>query len=305
MLLDRLAVDSVTALRSAGIRCLLLKGPAVATLLYDDVEQFRGYSDVDLLVPIADFDSAVAALDRLGYAPALKLSDRPLSMRHEVPLVGQFGVIDLHERILGMPPGDAESFEILWRDRSSLALFGSEVPVLGIVHRLVHLGLHVAARGAADTQACRDLALGLEQFAPARWQEAADAALRLHCLPALAAGLRVLPHGQQVAAELGLALGGQDAALLLHVAGAPVASLTFLEWQEAASFRERFRLLIRVAAPPQRLLDMTGSSLPYRTLLALHWRRLVRQALPAYRAYRAAARAATPSGDGGVSGGAG
>ena len=49
LLLDLAAARASAALRDAGIRAILLKGPVIARWLYDDGSE-RNYGDVDLLV---------------------------------------------------------------------------------------------------------------------------------------------------------------------------------------------------------------------------------------------------------------
>src|SRR4051795_4432337 len=46
---DRTTLDVVDAMREAGIPSILLRGPALETLLYEG--EVRGYVDADLLVP--------------------------------------------------------------------------------------------------------------------------------------------------------------------------------------------------------------------------------------------------------------
>ena len=54
------------ALDVAGVPSLLLKGPALARLLYT-AEEHRGYSDIDLLVPPDRLDHARTVFEGLGY----------------------------------------------------------------------------------------------------------------------------------------------------------------------------------------------------------------------------------------------
>ena len=67
--LDAVAAEVLAAFRQAGVEALLLKGRALAILLYRAGEQ-RGYSHVDLLVAPDDLDAAEATLRGLGYENA-------------------------------------------------------------------------------------------------------------------------------------------------------------------------------------------------------------------------------------------
>ena len=57
--LDRATAEVVFAWRQAGVRSVMLKGPAVSRWLYRE-DEVRGYSDIDLLVP----DPEVGAAER-------------------------------------------------------------------------------------------------------------------------------------------------------------------------------------------------------------------------------------------------
>ena len=61
--LDAAAVEALDAFHALGVRCLLLKGAALSRLLYTPGE-YRGYSDVDLLVAPDDLSAARRALCR-------------------------------------------------------------------------------------------------------------------------------------------------------------------------------------------------------------------------------------------------
>ena len=67
--LDAVAAQVLAAFRQAGVEALLLKGRALAILLYRAGEQ-RDYSDVDLLVAPHALDAAEATLRGLGYENA-------------------------------------------------------------------------------------------------------------------------------------------------------------------------------------------------------------------------------------------
>ena len=65
---DALAAETIEALRAAGVRSILLKGPALAGWLYGD-GALREYGDCDLLVDPADTDRAAVVLRELGFRP--------------------------------------------------------------------------------------------------------------------------------------------------------------------------------------------------------------------------------------------
>lgn len=89
------AIEAVDVLAARGIPVALLKGISYAGTLYADPGE-RPMTDVDLLVPRADFDEAARALAALGYGhagPAVQRSPRHHAMTLKRP---QGGAIDLH-----------------------------------------------------------------------------------------------------------------------------------------------------------------------------------------------------------------
>src|SRR5688572_28883539 len=112
--MDGATVEAVEALEGAGVRALLLKGPALASLLYDAGEE-RIWDDADLLVAPADRDRALGVLASLGFRP--RISD-PLergSVPHAVHLIRPAepafagapaaDSIDLHRSFAGVGAG--------------------------------------------------------------------------------------------------------------------------------------------------------------------------------------------------------
>jgi len=79
----------------AGIAHLLFKGGHVRERIYDE-SSLRDACDLDLLVAREDRGRAVALLGKHGYS----LIEWPENVSHEVSLVGQNGVIDLHWDLL-------------------------------------------------------------------------------------------------------------------------------------------------------------------------------------------------------------
>src|SRR5688500_12796804 len=117
--LDRAAIAALAALESAGVDALLLKGPALARRLYAEGET-RGYSDVDLLVPRRDLDSAAESLKTLGYVRAeevLGIDDVADILHSEIwARAGETGgplLIDLHWRLEGCEAPDDLVWEAL------------------------------------------------------------------------------------------------------------------------------------------------------------------------------------------------
>src|SRR6266498_322925 len=68
MNVDAGAAETVLAFRDAGIRSILLKGPALASWLYDH-QAAREYVDIDLLVSPEQLSAGEEILTRLGFHP--------------------------------------------------------------------------------------------------------------------------------------------------------------------------------------------------------------------------------------------
>ncbi|HJQ02112.1 MAG TPA: nucleotidyltransferase family protein [Jatrophihabitans sp.] len=133
----------------AGVRWLVLKGPALAHSVYPRPD-LRHYVDLDLLVAPTDFERVLAELEAAGY----HLVDRnwPLLARErpgELRLRSPRGVLlDLHWSIFNdatrRASFDAPTADLLDRSRVLAAGF----PALSAADQLVHVGLHAALSGA-------------------------------------------------------------------------------------------------------------------------------------------------------------
>ena len=91
------------SLAAGGVRVIPFKGPALASLAYDD-PGLRAFSDLDLLVERGDFTAARTILLSLGYASPVPegLPDGFLDWNEELPLLNaRVGIrVDLHWRPL-------------------------------------------------------------------------------------------------------------------------------------------------------------------------------------------------------------
>lgn len=203
LMLDHVAGVTTTRLAAAGIPAILLKGAAIATWIYAEGEA-RPYRDVDLLVPPSRFDAAQAVLGGLGYVNPLAGAADCEYGSNELRLVGPLGVcVDLHHALIGVPE-PARAWERLYARSTTLHVGGSEVRVLDVEARAMHLPLHAIQDGPVDVKAMDDLARGVERLALASWRGAADLAAELGAMGPFAAGLRLLPAGAALAEQLSL-----------------------------------------------------------------------------------------------------
>ncbi len=124
-------------LSGAGVRSLVIKGPAFAAL---GVRAERHSNDIDLLVHPDDRPLATATLARAGWSiishwfpPALDGIIYSTTFRHHrfpVPL-------DLHHCFSGLLRDAGAAFEVLWRERVGVEMAHQEVITVGREHALV------------------------------------------------------------------------------------------------------------------------------------------------------------------------
>jgi hypothetical protein len=135
----------------AGIVWLTFKGPVLAQLLYEP-PQVRGYQDLDLLVPRAEFRRAIEALEAAG----AEVLDRNWTLigrerRGQLHVRLRLGTIaDAHWHLLNRQSVratfDVPMDEVVARARAA-EVAGLDVLTLDPVDTLVHLCLHAALGG--------------------------------------------------------------------------------------------------------------------------------------------------------------
>lgn len=160
------ALEVWAALEAAGLRALLLKGPALAQQTTGQAWS-RGEGDVDLLVAPADLPAAVAVLADLGFHSPPGLFPRELRSfwgryarwaSHELSLHRAGSPwLDLHWA-LNTVRTPLPGFEILWRAREEVILNGRAVPTLCRRHAFQHACLHAASDQWMDLRHLLDLA---------------------------------------------------------------------------------------------------------------------------------------------------
>jgi len=294
--LDAVAGELANGFERAGIRCILLKGPAMARWLYDD-ELLRAYVDIDFLVPPADLRAATRLVADAGF----ELSLREVALPHGRRPHGGMWIraddganVDLHETLpgVGVPPG--EVWAALEHDTETLVVGRAELEVLAEPARALLVVLHAAHHGVEDEQALADLSRALVRLPESTWREASVLAARLEAIPAFASGLTLLPDGSLLAAALEL----PDASTVetrLRAASAPELALSFDWLVRAPGVRARTRLVWRRLAPSAGVMK-ARSPLARRGPVGLAAAyvvnpvRLAWHAVPALRAWRKARR---------------
>jgi hypothetical protein len=204
---DAVAAEVMTSFNGAGIPFLMLKGPALASLLYHPGEQ-RRYMDVDLLVAPATVERASRILADLGFENIVAVQGVDDSLgavpaetwQRERHLLG----VDLHARLPGCAAAPERAWPRLYGGRQVITVAGMETPVLGQAGLALHLAIHAAQHGTDDLKAMGDLERGIERWPLADWQAAAELAAQVGATGTLAAGLRLTAAGKALAAALSL-----------------------------------------------------------------------------------------------------
>ena len=258
--LDSAAVEALDAFDAAGIEYMLLKGPALARLLYRR-EEHRAYSDVDVIVAPRDLPAARRVLEGLGYMDASAqhgIEDVAGVVHAEIwaqanQRIGPL-MIDLHRRLAGVRAQPEAAWDVLAATRAWVDLAGRRVPVLGPDALALHLATHAAQHGPLDGKTLADLSRGLVRWTPDVWRSAARLATALEATDAFGAGLRLLPAGADMAAELDLPAAGEVDWEIRHRAARPRGTFHVQALERADSMRERAAVLRRALFPTREWL---------------------------------------------------
>jgi len=213
----RLRVDSwtaevVSALRARGIRAVLLKGPVIARWLYGAFPADRVYCDCDLLVGPDDIVSARALLTELGFSaqehPLIEVDEH----HARIFLRASDGAnVDLHRTLHGMEHlAPRRVWAMVGCHLSQIDVGGAAVDVPDAVLRTLNVALHPGPADGPASQAWHDLELALEQVEDTTWQAAVDLARELGIEHELAARLRRLAAGAQLADRLMITTRGSE-----------------------------------------------------------------------------------------------
>jgi hypothetical protein len=257
---DAVTAEVVTALRAAGARPIVLKGPAVARWLYDAPGE-RPYADTDLLVARADLDRAQSTLRSLGFEPG-----RAGWLRGARAWSRGRAVVDLHTSVFGVEVAPRKAWAVLSRATETMEIGGVEVEVLAAPARALNVATH-ATQHPHFTGTRRDLERAVAALPRSTWEAAAREAAELRAEAAVGAGLRLVEGGAALAESLDLDARASPEATLL-ASDAPVTALGIAQLAAAGSTRLRAALLAR-ALVPRRSTMRASSELARRGELGL------------------------------------
>lgn len=246
--IDAATAEVVEAMRRHRVEPLLLRGPAFASLLYEDGE-LRPYTDVDLLVAEADVAAAEAALRATGRQPRYEWGDHDEVEEHGRPweLPEQEVAIDLHDTLAGAKAESRVVYEALRTDARELVVGGTRVLAPSAAAVALLAALHASWHGRAG-QAGEDLRRAAERLPAPTWAEAADLAVRVDATAGMRLGLAGSPEGERRLRPLDLPdaeIAPSERVLAAGITGSPYALARLGELRG----RERLAYLMRKLAP--------------------------------------------------------
>ena len=144
LLRERLLIETLTIFGAAEIRMRVLKGPAVAHIVYPNPAQ-RSFRDVDVLVPGRDYDRAIdvllAAGGRLRYAEPRPGFNRRFGKGACVTTPSGLE-LDVHRTLISGPFGLAFEPGELFETNTRFRLGGQAVEALDPEVQFVHACIH-------------------------------------------------------------------------------------------------------------------------------------------------------------------
>jgi Uncharacterised nucleotidyltransferase len=286
--LDSAAAEVVGRLDEAGIASVLLKGSALAERLYD-ASEVRSHDDIDLLVAAADAEAAGEVLRRAGFAYAADDAYAQDWIR-----AADGVTVDVHVTFLGVGVAPAGVWAVLAPHTTTVSVGGSELTVFDDPALALHVALHAAQHGPKAGKALDDLRRAAERIDVGSWQRAEQLARRLDAVPALSAGLRLVPEGEEIAHRLGLPVASL-ADVMLRASSPPPTTFGLQRLLGTHGVRGKLRFLAHEIAPSptfMRAVYPIAQRGPVGLAAAYAWRPfwLAWHAVPAARAWRRAER---------------
>lgn len=185
-------------LSGAGIPMLPIKGVVLSTLLHGD-PGFRRCGDIDVVVPAAAFDQAIALLQSQGYRirnPEFMTPDgrfRPAlkRCRNEVGLIGPQGdhTLEVHHRLCKYRGMFADDFDGLLTDTVVVPLAGRDWRTIGPRTLVAYLAFHAMISRWSAMKWLLDVPAAIDRLGPDSVEPAYQAAFKGGFVPLLDAAL--------------------------------------------------------------------------------------------------------------------
>jgi Uncharacterised nucleotidyltransferase len=294
--------ELVGAFAGAGIRTILLKGPALAREYYAD-PALRPFTDLDVLVERRDRTRAIDVLSALGYAHgspgrslAYELEHAPATYFVSLPAGGRLPV-DLHWELVAHPGGSRATelvTEEIWSRALSAAVWGPTARTLAPEDLVIYLAAHFAIHHVLVGPLWQlDLALVLRRHAATLdWDAVVARAQQWSAASAVYFALRTV--GEQLgvtappSAFAALRPGRVRVAVVRALQRSGSDRLVRVEYLVGLLLLDRCRDVIRTLTsglmPPPSWLRARYGSRPLIGAYATHYCRLVRIAVRAMRA---------------------
>jgi hypothetical protein len=292
---DAATAEVVRELRADGVRPLLLKGPAITSLLYEADSQ-RTYGDTDLLVGPSEYAAAEQCLSRIGFRETLTDSDVPGSRvaGHTWRREGRNAAVDLHWTVAGAGAAPSEVWDSLTESTRVLQVAGVDVEAPSVVACALIVALHAAHHGLAVAHPLEDLARALDLLDRGTWVAAARLAERIAATDAFTSGVTLNPTGRRLAADISLPTH-LSRELALRRGNPPPGAVTFEVLASTEGALAKLRLVARKVVPSRRFVRtwFPRATRGHRWLAAGYlWRPvwLLLRAWPAISARRRAGR---------------
>ena len=292
LVVDAQTVRVVRAFRRVGIEPILLKGPAIANLLY--ANDSRTYVDTDLLIDAADQALAAETLADLGYRqpPTGHVPRAPSTTW----LRGTHGPeVDLHTGIWRWAPNDSLR-AVLQANTKTLRVGRIELLVLDDAAQCVHIVTHALQHQLSESGPNEDLSRALALLPDSTWQRAVRVSDEVGAADAFLAGLFASPEGRGLAGRIGIDRAvAPDLDLELAVAGTLWSgALQFEALAQAQGVRARLAVIQDRLFPPLDYARMQldrGDETLSGVIYLLWWWRLCRKTPTALGAWIRARRA--------------
>jgi hypothetical protein len=251
--IDHVTVEVVDALTRSDVASLLLRGPVIATWLYDHPTE-RPYGDIDLMVDPDRLDAARGVLTRLGFTHQLERATPLDHTFHDEPWLRGAHFVDVHRTLSGAGTPPATVWQALTREMTEIVIDGTPVPAPGVAGRLVVVVLHAAHHGVDFAKPLEDLQRAVERVPVEAWRAAARVAAQIDASAAFASGLRLLPSGAALTETLELPRATSVEAVLRASSAPPMAIA--LEWLAHGPLtrRQKVAFVARKVVPPPAFL---------------------------------------------------
>lgn len=167
--------QTLTKLSKTGIQAVTFKGPALAETVYGDYRA-RDFRDIDIIVPKADFETAIVGLQKLGY----RIDERMEAEFHLISRVGDYPlVIDLHNSLTDIYLPVPSDIDRLWHDLRTVDLHGHRITTFSPEGHLFVCCLHLVKEWhnrAPFFHYALDVAVLLSERSTNEWRALLDSA---------------------------------------------------------------------------------------------------------------------------------